>query len=73
MIVLSEVHRGSVTCAEGSNDKLNSCASLENFRMRTKHAMTFRQALNKINSVILNNYLSLCFKCKKNYSMQHKK
>ena len=52
MIVLSEVHRGSVICAEGSNDRLNSCASLENFRIRTKHVMTFRQALNKINNII---------------------
>ena len=52
MIVLSEVHRGSVTCAEGSNDRLNSCASLENFRIRTRHVMTFRQALNKINNII---------------------
>ena len=52
MIVLSEAHRGSVMYAEGSNDRLNSCASLENFRIRTRHVMTFRQALNKINNII---------------------
>ena len=52
MIAFSDVHRGSVTHAEGSNDRLNSCESLENFRMRTKHEMTFRQALNKINNAM---------------------
>ena len=37
---------------EGQNNKLNSCKSLENFRMRTRKQMTFRQALSNINSII---------------------
>ena len=54
IIVFYEVHRGSVMCAEGSNDRLNSCVtSIENFRMRTKHAMTFRHALKKTNNIML--------------------
>ena len=36
---------------EGRNNKLNSCKSLENFRMRARKQMTFRQALSNINSV----------------------
>ena len=50
--VLYEVHCGSVIYEEGSNDRHNSCASFENFRIRTKHVMTFRQALNKMNNII---------------------
>jgi len=53
MIIFSEMHRGSVIYMEGKNkNRLNSCKSLENFRMRTKKQMTFRQALNSINNII---------------------
>ena len=52
IIVFFEVHCGSAMHAEGYNDRLNSCKSLENFMIRTKHKMTFRQALNKINNII---------------------
>ena len=37
---------------EGNKNRLNSCKYLENFRMRTRKLMTFRQALNKINNII---------------------
>ena len=53
-IALHEVHRGSVMHAEGSNDRLNVCTTLENFRMHTKHMM-IKQALNKMNNVMSDN------------------
>ena len=52
MIVFTEIHRGSIMHMEGHDDRLKSCKSLENFRMRMRKRMTFRHALNKINNVI---------------------
>ena len=54
LISFSKVHRGSATCAEGSIDRINSCKSIENFRMRAKQKMTFRDALHKINNITRN-------------------
>ena len=52
MIIFSEVHRGSVTHSEATNDRINSCKSIENCRTYAKYQITFRKALSKINNVI---------------------
>ena len=55
MIVLSETHRGTLVYEIGSDDRLQSCGSLNNFRNNANRKMSFRQALIKFSSILRNN------------------
>ena len=59
IIIFSEAYCGTLIFAHGTEENLNSHASLESFRNKINSKMMLRQALNIISSVLRKRISSL--------------